>query len=541
MATKKVAKKGAKKIRLAGRGKKEHPERQYWRERQAIERASYKGRRDDFVRYLVPHRFEGGPEADPRKLSRAKLGFPPSLNAPYLFELLGHVRQAPTSYSWGQLADGEDATKEISGAPSGGVARRVWQDATRRAVSWTNFFQQKALEWMLSSPGGVIVVDAPARPENLRGQPLTKAQAKELRLRPFLRFCPFGDVVDAGRGDYGFSYIVLTKSVDQRKWDGTGSIVDWLKIYALEDDGSTTVIELDERNRERNRQSLGKFVDAQGEPMLPVVSAVYGEDDKVPFIGEGLLISLADISVDLYNTFNEVRTRFRDAAISLLAYTGTDGDEVADAIEQGSMFADLGPQGKLDRVGAGSAEIAAGLTLVDATVRAWALAARRKSAEAMERAQASSGVALQAQFQLDSQPLLVEIAGALDNVETSVMRLVAQFANKEIKPEALEEIKVDRVKEFKPEDEASRISRIVSEFIDTAIPIAPTAQVSIARRWHEAAGIVDFEKDGEVIAEETKAELAKKARSAELAISNFPDVTGGADDDDDEDEGGDDE
>lgn len=504
---------------------RKHPGYSDWKESEDLSRASYIARRKDLVPYLVPHLFEEEtPEddaeklkkaqtiqMDPRELRRAKLGFGIGLNESYLSEVLGHVRGAGVSRNFGPLDSANEGP--TSGGPSeGSAARRLWEDFTRRNTTWKNFFHRTVLDWMLSSPGGLIVVDAPA------GESATAADDEELT--PFGRFVPWSQVFDVGRGQRGFRWVKLTENVDARdpKGEGSEEIETRYVLYELQGDGSTQVSRWNEKGdpvaweverangepEEVTEINLGTFVDRQGDPTLPIVNAGFGEHPDVSFVGAGLLMGLDEIVTDLFNLVTEIREGFRDEVFSLLVHKGPEPEGVRDLLKKGSRFVPLGDEENvsLTRVGPDAKIVTSGESLVTLALKSWAESARRKAQKAQEREM--SGVALQAEFQLDLAPLLREIAGVLDDLETNVLLIAAQFVDRTVGVEALRQIDVTRDDEFRPEDEASRISRIVGEAKQAfgRIPSA-TALSRAFMRWAESTGVFDLDQEVELQGGET--------------------------------------
>jgi hypothetical protein len=124
---------------------RKHPYWPRWEEDERRQRASYLATRRHLTPFLVPHRFEGN--LAPKDLRRAGYGYGIGLNQGYLHEVFGHIRSASTEYEYKPLADPE--------------WEALQRDITGAGVSWTNFFEGTVLEWMLSSVGGVVIVDAP--------------------------------------------------------------------------------------------------------------------------------------------------------------------------------------------------------------------------------------------------------------------------------------------------------------------------------------------------------------------------------------------
>lgn len=522
---------------------REHPWRRIWAEDEARQRASYHARRKDLAEYLVPHRFERTPEVkkSPANLDRADLGYGIGLNRSYLSEIFGHVRSASAEYTWGPLVASSEVDEDgvVEGAPpSGTLARTVWEDATRENTSWRNFFLRKVLEWMLTSPGGFVVVDVPAGP---RGS--SEREDRERGRRPYVRFAKLSDVVDLGRSGSGFRWIKLREKRDTRSPDGDeDEIQNHYLLYRLAEGGRTRVTRYDERGEEvvlpgqsEATVDMGVIRDKQGEPVLPLVPAMFGEHADIPWLGAGLLPGLDDIVIDLFNAVSEMRAGYRDLVVAFLAYVGPNGDKVEKALESGTRYLDLGdnPDASINRVAADSAEVDAGVTQVELALRAWAEGAKRKGADAVAREM--SGIALQAEFQLDLAPLLREITEELDDVESNVMHRLAQVADETVGMDQIKTVGVKRNRDFRPEDEASRIARIVEEFRPMVDRVPSQAQREIVMRWLEATGIVNLDQtvvlangDGEATLRELLPdEVEELAEVAERRFRQQSDLTAG--------------
>ncbi|HEX5437173.1 MAG TPA: hypothetical protein VFW98_08435 [Gemmatimonadaceae bacterium] len=477
--------------------KREHQNRGRWQQDEARSRASFIASTRLLAPFLVPHRFEGN--ARPEELRRSGFGYGIRLNGSYLSEIMGHIRGTTATYAWGGLAEGEP---ERDGTPAGGLARALYTDATRDGVTLRNFIEGEVLEWMLSSVGGFIVVDAPPAAGEL-----TRADELAAGKRPYLRFVPWSAVEDMGQGPTGYRFVKFEEEVDNRTPDGDDMGVDIHHVlYQLEEDGSTTVARYDKdgqsvdvAGRPAPFTVLGTFKDCQGNTILPLVPVKHGTHPELKYLGTGLLYGLADIVIDLFNTVSEMREGYRDAAFGLLVHTGADGAEVQAQLQEGSRLVKLGDgdRAKLERLAAESAEVMAGLQLIDMAVKAWALSARRQAAEAMQSqtAQQGSGVALSAEFQLDLKPLLMSIVHELDAIETCALYIAAQMAGQT--PEQADEISVSRGTEFRLEDEASRIARICKDYI-LSLPLTAEMKVQLAMSWLRAADVIDLTEPVEV-------------------------------------------
>lgn len=465
-----------------------HPYRSRWLEDEARMRASYLATRRHLAPFLVPHRFEGKEVKDVTQLRRAKYGYGIQLNRAYLQEIFGHLRDATVTYTWGPLATGGTSAEPTSAAPTDGVAKALWDDFTRDGVSLRNFIDGTVLEWLCSSVGGFIVLDIPST------KTISKADEQVVGKRPYGKFVPWSAVEDFGIGPTGFRWMRLRESVDTREPDGTGSMGDQFVVYRLTGDGVTVQREDKDGNVVGEPIELGTLVDVQGNSTLPIVPVKIGDHPDVPALGTGLLFGLDDIVIDLFNVVSEVREGYRDAAFGLLVHTGPDPDSVAQKLADGSRLISLGDSkdAKLERLAAESSEVETGLRLIELGVKNWALSAKRQAAEAMQQqaAEARSGVSLQAEFALDLKPLLVTIAETLDLIEVNVLFLAAQLAGSKV--ERADTITVTRNTEFRLEDEASRIARIVTEFVDSALPFPAEARTRLAVRWLEATDLLDL-------------------------------------------------
>jgi hypothetical protein len=289
-------------------------------------------------------------------------------------------------------------------------------------------------------------------------------------------------------------------------------------MYELLDDGSTMITRKNDQNEVQGTPIIiDPLYDMEQQPVLPVLHVKFGTHPDVEWLGSGLLMGLDDIVIDLFNVLSEVREAYRDAAFALLVYTGDSYEELVEKMKAGTRMVGLGAMenAKLDRLAADAGEVAAGLTLVDAGIKAWALAAKRKAADAMDGASgdARSGISLQAEFQLDLKPLLVAIAEALDNLETNALFLLAQMYGKT--PEQAKVVTCTRNTEFRLEEEASRISRITKEFIQT-LPLPGEAKRQITLKWIEASGLVDMEEPVESASDATAAAGQKKTTAGDL-------------------------
>ncbi len=456
-----------------------HPFYERWEEDERRQRASYLATRRHLLPFLVPHRFEGE-TVKPEKLNRARFGYGVGLNQAYLGEILGHVRGAPVKRELKPFTEQEQ--------------KRILDDATGTGETLDNFLGHKVLEWMLTSPGGFIVLDqtAPADPT----QPIrTKADADRQGVRPVFRWYPMSAVLDCGRSPFGFRWFKILDERDTRTASGSeGAIEGTTVTYELHDNATTTVTRRDNSdNMIGTPITLGPFRDIEGRPTIPAVFVRYGEHPDLDWLGAGLLMGLDDIVIDLFNIMSETREAFRDAAFGVWIYKGSDHDLVIDYFQKGSRIIPLGENEKaeLTREAGDATEVDAGLKLVEAGITNWHMAARRKSQDAAADVSAgASGVALQAEFSLDLKPLLVKIAKRLDEIETLLLWLTAQMIGST--PTAADAITVTRDTSFRLEDEAERITRIVGDFLKT-LPLPGEVIARVIISWVEKTGLFDLD------------------------------------------------
>lgn len=480
-----------------------HPDWDAWVRAEQKQRASYVATRDELARFLVPHMFEGK-ETPGEELHRADLGFPVGLNAMWVLSLMGHIRNTQIEREWGPLGTGE-ATE--SGRPTGGTAKLLYDDVTMSDTSWPSFFDNKVLQWVLTSVGGWIVVDA-------------KEDPGAGRRRPALRWFPWSSVENYSWGKHGPRQVKFAEIVDKRdiKADERQKLTRRHVVYELQDDGSTVVGRYDDEGDLVGEEvEMGVLRDFQGHPTLPLVDAGFGSHPRIRHVHQGLLMGLDDIVIDAFNMITEAREGFRDSSFSALAYRGDDAGEVKSHIEKGSMFWPLGadPDADITRVAGDSAPVDAGMNLFDAALKAWALSARRKSVEAMESAEARSGVSLKAEFQLDERPLLTVIAGEMDDIESKAMLLAAQVDDENLDVRTnddLQDMGATRSTEFNLEEEGSRITRVLQEFRDAfgGPPPSEEAQAEIIMSFLEESDLVDLDAEVEDGEAETRRELIRR-------------------------------
>lgn len=477
-----------------------HPHYERYKEDEDRQRASYVATRRALVPFLVPHRFEGQ-KTDPEKLNRAKLGYGVGLNRSYVQDLLGHIRGATARYTWGPLDTApEDAPEGTTKPPTGGLAKMMWDDATLTGMTLRNFFLRRVLEWMCSSPGGVIVVDAP--PHSLtddqgnRRKP-TEAEVEAMGLRPYFRFVRWSAVEDFDLWKFGLKWVKILERGDDRDPKGENNGDTRVRVlYELLEDRTTQVSRWKADGTEIGTAvNLGEFRDTQGQPMLPIPVAVYGDHPEVDGLGAGLIADLADIIIDIFNVLSETREGFRDAAFGIIVHKGADGKKVQGFLDDGSRFIDLGPDEYADlrRVAGTVEEVVQGLALMQNALESWHFAARQKAADAMQATGGPrSGISLAAEFQLDIVPLLREIAGTVDALETECLFIAGQFAG--YTPEELKDVGVERSSDFRPEEEASRIARLLQEFRNTGMPVPAEAIADLVMAWLDALDFIDLDK-----------------------------------------------
>jgi len=481
---------------------REHPARKRWIEDEARMRASFLGDRRHLSPFLVPHRFEG--KTDPKELRRALLGYGVGLNKAYMTEIFGHVRGAPARFFFGPLekdttpvepsTSSEDADTPTTDEPADGMALEIWRDATANGTSLRNFFDGKVLEWITTSPGGVIVCDTNKPADS---PAISKADERVAGYRPTLRFVPFSAMLDCGYSDAGFRWMKLAEEHDEREPDDdTGRATPTRTVlYELLQDGTTQMARFDEHGKRIGPAvNMGSVVDALGRPRLPIIPARFREHPDLPqFIGAGLLMGLDDIVIDLFNTFSEMREAFRDASFSVLVHSGDGGTDVYEQFKDGSRLIRLGSseKAKLERLAVDHGEVDAGMKLIEQGVKNWVLSAKRQ-AEQTHGAQRTAGIALVAEFQLDLKPLLVEVAEVLDEIEQETLFVVAQLAG--ASADAAKGITVERETSFRLEDEATRITRIVGEFI-LSLPLPPEVAVQLTLQWVAATGLIDMDAE----------------------------------------------
>jgi hypothetical protein len=444
----------------------DHPDRPRWVEDERRCRASFLATRRHLSPFLVPHRFEG--KVEPTKLVRAAYGYGIPLNQAYVTEITGHIRSATV-------------TRELAALDSD-LGQQVLVNADGRGLSWDAVMHGKVLEWLCTSLGGFLLVDAPAEIGETRAEQLAG------RRLPYLRWIPWSAVRDFATGDDGLRWLTFEETRDERQPDGTGKKVQARVTYRLQD--GRTIVERDETPA----VDIGPFVSATDRPTLPLVPVRFGEHPDVPEAGAGLLLALSDIVIDLYNRTSETAEGYRSAVFGVFVYTGDDSETIRSLFEEGTRFMALGsdPNAKLERLAAEANEVDAGLRLIEQALKAWALGAKKQASEAMATSgNARSGVSLQAEFQLDLRPLLVSLCETLNEIEQQALRLVAQFLD--MRPDG---IAVTRNTTFQLEDEATRIARIVGDFA-SSIALPAEAKTRLGMAWLAASRTLDLTENAE--------------------------------------------
>lgn len=269
-----------------------HPDYATWLDDESRQRASFIATRRALSKYLVPHRFEDSESG--QDLRRAGFGYGIGLNKAYLADITGHISSADVKRDWGPLGGPDD--DEQPGAPAAGtIGSIIYADATADGVDWDNFFLGVVQEWMLTSPGGFVLVDLPV------GQFDTMDEALRAGHRPFFKFVPMSWVLDYSRTVTGYRWIKLAEIIDQRVPDpekagrpvGDTGLVQAVVLYELQEDGSTLFTRWNIDGELLFEVNLGIITNPQGNPILPLIPAHFGEQ------GAGLLTGLEDIVSEL--------------------------------------------------------------------------------------------------------------------------------------------------------------------------------------------------------------------------------------------------
>lgn len=494
-----------------------HPDYRTWLEDELRWRASFVATWRALRAFLEPYYSEqGNRERVPR---RARFGYGIGLNRALVRSVAGHVRRAPVTRSWGPL--GAPGDVETSGDPTKGtVAALMWEDATGDGTTtWTNFWDGKVLEWMLTSPGILIVVDLPP------GQHATLGDALKAGQRPTVRAVPMSWVLDLGHDERGaLRWVKLHDERDLRQPKaqdalpgmpgGDPGLQKGVLLYELGEDGIATATRYNLRGEQVGTPAvLPSLQTPHGQATLPLFIVRFGEHEEVEWLGSGILSSLADIVIDLYNLVSEMREAYREEVWAPLAYRGENADKVRELLGKNSRFLDLGsgPDNEIARVAASATGVTTGIEQVRLALTAWALEAQWRNADAVEaNVQAKSGVAIEHEFEVDRKPLLVSIAETLDAAEEQAMYLAAQLMGN--RPEASFKVSVERGAEFRLEEEAGRISRIVGDFIK-ALDLPDVVKERIVLAWLEHAGIPGLDLDAPVEEDEELAGGERTLRS----------------------------
>lgn len=471
---------------------KTHPDRPCWVEDENRQRASYIATRKILAPFLVPHRFEGNKA--PKDLMRARLAYGIGLNKAYLHEIFGHIRSTPTHYTWGLLQSGGE--KDSIKAPVDGVAAQFWWDADGKGKSWKNFFEGDVLEWMVTSVGGFVLVDS----NRQEGMALTERMAQLLGIRSSFKFIPWSWVEDIGTDDHGFWYIKIAERDDistPKAEDGKPRQKKLHLLFELLVDGRTQITRWDDEAKQVGPAVYQRISNAEGVAILPLIPVKFGDHPEIEFIGSGLLMGLDDIVIDLFNLLTEIREAYRDAAFGFHKYKGDNVQGVKESLAAGSRLVDLGNGGSdvsMDREAADPGEVTAGLAILDLSLKCWSLSAKRRAIEMVDTQSPNpkSGISLKAEFQLDLRPLLVSISENLDMVETQAMYIMAQLEGQT--PQEANQVLVRRETEFQLEQEASRIARIVKEFLEAIPEMPPTLLEKMMMRWAESIDFLEMDE-----------------------------------------------
>lgn len=469
-----------------------HPLRNIWVRDELKQRASYLATRQHLTPFLVPHRFEG--QLDPTKLSRARLAYGVGLNQAYLQEIFGHIRSTPAHYTWGKLSTDSPDEKDITSPPKTGVAERMWWDATADGISWSNFFEGDVLEWLLTSPSALVLVDT----NNVLSSKMTVGEAEAKGIRSSLKLIPFSWVEDYGRGPQGYRWLKIAETLDRREPEMPNDDTGFERrhiIYELLSTGVTRIRRFNDKGVQIGGDILQTIKNMSGQGILPLVEVKFGKHPDVTNLGTGLLMGLDDIVIDIFNLLTEIREAYRDAVFTFLAYRGSDAVGVQTQLEGGTRLVHIGEDATstLEVVGAHGGEVEAGLGLLEHALKNWSLSAKRRAMEQQEATQARSGVSIKAEFQLDLVPVMVSITETLDLIETNAMFILAQIEG--FTPKEANVLVVRREKDFQMEQEASRISRIIGEFL-TAVPGMPSTMLKkMIMRWAESIDFLDLEEE----------------------------------------------
>jgi hypothetical protein len=462
---------------------RKHPQYEVYADDEKRQRATFIATLRSMVSFLIPHTYEGD---DPGR--RALFGWAPGLNRRFIQQLMGHVRAQEVRRSWPPLSAPKD--RQITGAPTeGSIAALLFSDATADGVSWDNFFRGRVMEWLLSSPGGFVLVDQPA------GKAETMAEAFEKGLRPSVRFVPFSEVWAFEFGRHGFTRVKLVESEFDADplfpgTTSTGNVVSssTVVVYSLDpEDGHTVFARYDIEDNLLDRADLPRFENPQGQPILPLVPVKWGEHAAVAGVGEGLLSGLADLVIDRYNIVNEMRAGSRDMTFAVDFYRGTDYAAVVTQREAGSRMVNIGtdPNAQLGRIGADPSEVTVTIQQLQVNLEEWVKTVSEKSDALSDSPQTRSGVAIQAEFQLAMKPILTLAARELDAIEEQVMYIVAQFQGES--PAAAFAVSVETNVDFRMENEADHVAGVLEAAQRGDLRLPPELLVAAVMTFAEAA------------------------------------------------------
>lgn len=489
--------------------------------------ALYSGRREElFPKYLEAHRLEARDETGAAGVSiyRERLGYAPRLAQGLIADIIGHLGSTKKTFEWGPLDDGGGGKDEL---PTG-RAKRLYDDVTRDGQDWESFFGCDVLEQILATKGGVLIIDAP--PRDARAPALTVEDAQRLSIRPYIKLVDWKDVPDWRWGVRGFEWVKVYETNDTRSLRDTDSTKYTTRRYVTYEfapDGKACIVSrFDNDGRpEGTPVTLAPIVDTEGAPTLPVIPAIFGRDRKVRPLGRGLLDGLDDIEVDLANQINELRDEVRTIVFGLLAYAGSQGENVEQNLKSNSRFVDLGPEGVLNYVAATGDVITQLLAVIDRTYAAWRAAVRQKPAELMDSTATRSGDSFTSEFAVTWKPLLSGIAQQLDDLESNALYIIGQFWG--LPSEQAATLSVKRDKGFRLEDEGSFLARSLKDITQAtdAAPAKPLARLVVAMM--QAFGSVTEDDDVDALVDEVMQSLTDK-RSADVFMNSLRNAGTGA-------------
>jgi hypothetical protein len=325
---------------------------------------------------------------------------------------------------------------------------------------------------------------------------INQGEAETLGIRSMFKFIPYSWIEDFGRNRGGYRWIKIAETLDARepdmKNDDTGMQRRHM-LYELTADGRTRITRWDDNGRQIGTELFQTIKNTNSQPMLPFVEVKFGKHPDVNYMGTGMLMGLDDIVIDMFNLLTEIREAYRDAVFTFLKYRGPDPDGVRVQLKQGTRLVHTGDDTNSDLgvVGADGSEVEAGLSLLEVSLKNWSLSAKRRAMEQQEATQARSGVSIKAEFQLDLVPVMVSITEQLDIIETNAMFILAQIEGHTVQEANV--LSIRREKDFQMEQEASRISRIVKEYMD-AIPGMPAPLLKqMIMRWAESIDFLDLD------------------------------------------------